>query len=47
VRRRVYVDRPNLEPPPGKVWREVRAHESGRAGDEYPRHHLRAETATA
>ena len=47
TRRRMHVDGPDLEATTSEIGREVRAHEAGRAGDEYPLHHFRAETATA
>jgi hypothetical protein len=46
-RRLMHIDGPDLEAARSEIWREVRAHEAGRAGDEYALHHLRAETATA
>src|SRR6185437_7780442 len=46
-RRRMHVDGPDLEAAGRQIGREMRPDEAGRAGDEYPPHHLRADTATA
>ena len=45
--RRMDVDGSDLEAARREIGREVRAHEAGRAGDEYAPGHLRAATATA